>query len=360
MNRVLLVVLFAIVGLALCLGVVLLVIPDDNGGGGGQSGSGDRSGTGGGQSVKRTADLEAVITAVERWNASASQRESLAQGAHQKLYEGDGATVDGLGYAKLNMGGCLLAIFRDSKLDVQGVPSESAPACVVKFQHGTIYNQVKTQTIVQTEWAVIRTLGTDFLVHLDLDRGLLWVIVKNGLVEVEAAGQRVEVDAGRQTWVHRNKPPEPPRPATRWDVGDLFPSLDDLTNGQLPDDRLLEPGGEPSAREELSLSLEQSTDEVFAGECGEPQTVQVVARLSGPPEAIADVAIATLRYRWEGIEEQLLEMERVDDVTFMVEIDPSDYCCQQTPLVYEVEVLDRFEEIVASGARELLLTFCLG
>jgi hypothetical protein len=358
MKKVGLVFLFVVVALAVCVGVVILpALDDDNGGGG--SGNGGQSGGGGGQSVKRTADLEAVIAAVERWNSGAAAKEAVAQGAHKKLYEGDGATVDGLGYAKLNMGGCLLAIFRDSNLDVEGIPSQSAPACVVKFQQGTIYGQVSTETIVQTDWAVIRTLGTDFLVHLDLDRELLWVIVRTGLVEIDAAGQQVQVGAGHQTWVHRNQPPEPPRPATRWEVGDLFPLLDDLTNGQLSDSRLLKPGGEPPV-EELVLTLERSTDEVFAGECGEPQTVQVYAMLSGSEKAIADVEGATLRYQWDGIEEQWLSMERLDDRTFMVEIDPSEYCCMQTPLVYTVEVFNSAEDIVASGVGELLLSFCLG
>ena len=360
MKKVGLVVLFMVIALGVCVAALILPALDNgNGGSGGGSGSGGQSGGGSGQSVKRTADLEAVIAAVERWNAGAAAREAVAQGAHKKLYEGEGATVDGLGYAKLNMGGCLLAIFRDSNLDVQGIPSQSAPACVVKFQQGTIYGQVSTETIVQTDWAVIRALGTDFLVHLDLDRQLLWIIVRSGLVEVDAAGQQVQVGAGQQTWVRRNQPPEPPRPATRGQVGDLFPLLDDLTNGQLSDGRLLRPGGEPPV-EELVLTLERSTDEVFSGECGEPQTVQVVAMLSGSDEAIADLVGATLRYQWDGIEEQWLSMERLDDMTFVVEIDPSEYCCMQTPLVYTVEVFNSVEEIVASAVGELLLSFCLG
>jgi hypothetical protein len=228
MNRLVLVLLFAVAALIVCLLVLLILLYIDGG-------------NGPGPAVKRTADLEAVIAAVEQWKASDSQREALSPGAHRTMHEGDGATVDGLGYAKLNMSGCLFAIYRNSNLGVRGIPSESAPACIVGFEHGTIYNQVKTQTIVQTEWAVIRTLGTQFLVHLDPARGLLWVIVKEGSAEVEAAGQRVVLGPGQQTWVYQNRPPEPARPATRREVGDLFPRLENLTNGLLPDSELLEP-----------------------------------------------------------------------------------------------------------------------
>jgi hypothetical protein len=390
MNRLILVLLFAIAALAVCMLVLLLVIVDwdDNGPD---------------PTLKRTADLEAVLAAVERWDASASQREALTKGAHTKMYEGDGATVDSAGYAKLNMSGCFLAIFRDSDLGVRKLPSESAPACIAKFERGTIFNQVERKMIVQTEWAVITTLGTEFLVHLDPARGLLWVIVKEGLVEVEAAGQRAEVGAGQQIWVQRGRPPEQPRPATRDAVGDLFPLLDELSNGQLADGELLEPGEEPPAEpppeppaepppeppaepppeppaepppeppaeppaesppeepaEELSLRFRQSSDEVFAGECGEPQTVRVWALLSGSDEALAEVSWVTLRYRWEGIEERWLEMERLDDQTFVVEIDPSDYCCQKTNLFYTVDVYDRFEEILITGGGNLLLSYCIG
>jgi hypothetical protein len=225
------------------------------------------------------------------------------------------------------------------------------------------------------------------LVHLDLARGLLWVIVVDGRVEVEAGGQRVEVGRGQQVWVFQGRPPEQPRPATRAEVGDLFPPIEELTNGLLPDVELLEPiedrpvpvteppaepppvteppaepppvtepPAEPPPEEELVLTLEQSTDEVFAGECGDPRTVQIVATLSGGDEAIADVAWATLRYRWDSTED-ILEMERVDDRTFVAEINPADYCCSQTTIFYTVDVYDRFEENVASGSGELLLTY---
>ena len=101
MKKAGLVILFVVVGLAVCVGAVILIIPDNNnGGGGGGSGGSGQSGGGSGQAAKRSADLEAVIAAVERWNAGASTREAVAQGAHKKLYEGDGATVDGFGYAR--------------------------------------------------------------------------------------------------------------------------------------------------------------------------------------------------------------------------------------------------------------------
>ncbi len=306
-----------------------------------------------GKKAELTADLAAIQSAVERWDARNSQRDPVARGEHRKMREQDGVTVDPSGRAKLDMGGCILEIFFGTELTVQQLPSQSAEVCILQLGHGTIGNRVQKRTIVNTDWAVITTLSTQFLVHLDAQRGLLWVIVKDGLVEVAAAGERVRVAAGQQTWVHRGARPEAPRPATRAQVGDLFPPLEALTNGELSDAELLLP-------EPLAMELEQSTDEVISGECPGPHTMRIVATLSGSPEAIKNVGRATLRYHWEGIGEQVVMMERLDDRTFSAEIGPFDYCCQETTLVYTVDVFDRSRAPVLTESGKALLIFCIG
>jgi hypothetical protein len=305
--------------------------------------------------AQATADLYAAQSQVERWKASTSTREEVPAGQHQSLREQDGVAVDGSGNARLDMGGCILRIFRDSNLQVEGLPTDSAPVCVARFTEGTIYNQVDKEMIVNTEFAVIRTLGTSFLVHLDRARGLLWVVVAEGRLTVQAAGAEVQVAAGEQTWVWRGQPPEPVRPATRPEAGTLFPALETLTNGELADTALLDQGSAPA----LTVTVEQSAQEVFAGECGAPRTLQIVARLDGPPEVIRPVQRASVTYQWEGIDPQFVSMERVDDQTFTAEIGPFDYCCTQTTLAYRVEVYGPNREVLGSGDGKALLSYCI-
>lgn len=185
------------------------------------------------------ADLSSIHANVERFDASASRAEPVPEGDHRTMFEGDGVGVNRRGYAKLDMGGCLLEVFRDTDLQIGGLPTESAPVCIVDFEQGTIFNRVEKQVIINTEWAVIISLSTEFLVHLDPYREIIWIVVVDGIVQVEAAGQRVEVRAGQQTWVRRGQPPEPPRPATRAEVGDLFPRVEELTNNVLSDPAIL-------------------------------------------------------------------------------------------------------------------------
>lgn len=312
--------------------------------------------------TETTANLAAIKTNVQLWDARALQAESVPTGERRKLRHDDRVTVDDNGRARLSVEQCAWEIFRDTSLQVQHLPSESAKACVVQLSHGTIYNKVEIKTVVNTDWAVVTALGTRFLVHLDLARGLLWVIVGDGVVEVQAAGQAVRLGAGEQTWVFRGGPPEPPRPARRSEVGRLFPTLDVLTNRDLGDGDLLlpeQPVAEPEM-ELLGLDLEHTPDEVIAGECRGPRTAQIVAHLTGGDEAVANAARAVIRYQWEGGEELFAGMEQVDDRTFFVEIGPFDYCCQQTVIVYTVEILDASGQVLAAEAGEVLLTYCIG
>jgi len=92
---------------------------------------------------------------------------------------------------------------------------------------------------VETDEARIFADGGRFFVHADPEE-MTWVVAIDGDVDVVAEDETVSVRAGSQTWVERNEPPVPPRPATRsvteeW-LGERFPSIDDLTNGHLDDD----------------------------------------------------------------------------------------------------------------------------
>ena len=83
-----------------------------------------------------------------------------------------------------------------------------------------------------------------------------------------------------------------------------------------------------------TLTVSQSADEVFAGECGNPRTLEIKATVEG----MARPARLLLRWQYEGIGEQVVEMKQVDDVTWIGEINPSDYCCTSASLVWTVEV----------------------
>ena len=307
-----------------------------------------------------TADLASLTTDVQMWDARASQTESVPTGQRRKMHDNDGVTVNDSGRARLSAEQCVWEIFRDTDLRVENLPSESAKVCAVQLSHGTIYNKVETETIIDTDWAIVTALGTRFLVYLDPNRGLLWVIVVDGVVEVEAAGQVVQLGAGEQTWVFRDQPPEPPRPARRSEVGELFPPIEVLTNRELGDDDLLLPSEPAQQGEPLGLTLDQSSEEVIAGECSGPHTIQIVTNLTGGEEALANVDRAVIHYQWEGSEELFTAMERLDDLTFAIEIGPFDYCCQQTTVVYTVEVLDPSGQVLASDTGRFLLSFCIG
>ena len=97
----------------------------------------------------------------------------------------------------------------------------------------------KPEFRIDTDWAVIKALGTRFWVHYDEDREITWVVVKEGEVSVTGAGVEVIVPAGYQTWVEPNKAPQEPIPACRDLIGDLFPLIDELTNQDRQDLELL-------------------------------------------------------------------------------------------------------------------------
>jgi hypothetical protein len=307
-----------------------------------------------------TADLASLTTDVQMWDARASQAESVPTGERRKMRDNDGVRVNSSGRARLSAEQCVWDIFRDTDLRVEHLPSQSAKVCAVQLSHGTIDNKVETETIVDTDWAVITALGTRFLVYVDPDRGLLWVIVAEGVVQVEAAGQTVRLGAGEQTWVLRGQPPEPPRPALRSEVGEMFPPISVLTNRELSDGDLLLPEQTTPPLAPLGLQVAHTPDEVIAGECSGPHTAQITANVTGDDRFLADVAQALVHYQWEASVELVANMERVDDRTFLIEIGPFDYCCQQTAVVYTVELLNPEGHVMATESGRFLLSFCIG
>ncbi|MFC2026155.1 hypothetical protein ACFLUC_03070 [Chloroflexota bacterium] len=304
-----------------------------------------------------SADLEAYHSDVERWDANTSQKDYVGQGKHRDMYENDGVTVNNSGRAHLDMGGCIIEIFRNSGLIVQELPSQSAQVCILQLERGTLLNQVKKKTIINTEFAVITSLSTEFFVHYDQERGLLWVIVKEGAVEVEVQNRRVIVDEGWQIWIYRGQPPGEPVPATRAEVGDLFPPLDDLMNGEYDDDYLLQSDIDDQA---LYLAVEQSTDHVYSGECDGDQSMEIYAVLDGSEEALENIGWAILRFQWDGIEEQNYEMKRIEDNEFFGIIESYEYCCDRTTIVYRVEIYNKSGELITSEARRVPLEYCDG
>ena len=300
---------------------------------------------------KVSADLSAVTSDVERLDGRTTSAAPVAAGAHVKMYEGDGVNVSSSGYARLDLGGCLLQIFRNSGLQVQGLPGESAAVCIVDFEQGTIYNRVSKKTIVNTEWAVITTLSTAFFVHLDRARGVLWVIVKEGSVEIVAQGQRIVVQAGQQAWVFRGQPPQPPQPATRQIAGERFPPIDDLTNGVIAESALL---AAAPAQQRIVLTVTANSDEVVSGACAGAQTLQITARVQ-PPAGVKQVTVA---YGWRGVREQTAVMRQIETQTFVAEIGPFKYTGQPTALNYTVNVHGDAQKPLASESRTARLAAC--
>ncbi len=315
--------------------------------------------------TKETAELTAQASPVKRLEGSTRSVQSVSVGARRTMYQGDGVNVEQQGRAQLTIAGCSLDIFQGSGL--QWAPSAAgAPVCTVNMSHGTLVASVDKQMVLNTEWCVIRTLGTRFIVHLDPDRGLLWIIVREGKVEVIAGSNRVVVGPREQTWVRRDRQIAPVLPADRGEVGELFPPLEVLTNDAVRDRSWLdesvatEPPPPPPPPATLEMALEQSTDQVIVGDCEGEHTVVIAAYLDGPEELIAQIDSAVIRYRWEGGDTQIVGMERVDELTFAGEIAPFDYCCEEAVMEYEVEVTSQSKERMAAEAGKVLLTWCMG
>jgi len=188
---------------------------------------------------KPAADLSSVADDVERQEAGKSGTTTVPAGTGTKMHQGDGVTVYSSGYAKLDMGCCVLDIYINTNLRADEIPTKSVPACTTDLSHGTVYAHCDSKITINAGWVTITNLGSDFWVYLDDVRRIVWIIVDTGAVDVQATGLTVRVNEGWQTWVPEGSAPIQPRPATRQEVGDLFPPIEDLTNNRLQDPSLL-------------------------------------------------------------------------------------------------------------------------
>ena len=205
------------------------------------------------QPSPRPADLYAHAPQV-RYQRAGSTPQELPPPQRQALGINDAVTVDGSGKARLRFADYLVVeIYRDTDLRIEGrADPEAPPAYRLRLEGGTINGtlnpqqlasqRVQPELIIDTKWAVVRAMGTTFLVHYNRLREMTWVVVKRGVVTVTAAGIEVTVGAGQQTWVEPGEAPVDPRLACRdlvGERGDLFPLVDELTAGAIHDVDLL-------------------------------------------------------------------------------------------------------------------------
>ena len=198
----------------------------------------------------RTADLYPRATRVYYQRAGSPPQE-LSTPQRQALGTNDAVTVDDWGEARLRFADYLVVeIYRDSDLRIEGLADpEAPPAYRLRLEGGSINGTLNPQQLadrrvqpelrIDTKWAVVRAMGTTFFVYYDRSREMTWVVVKRGAVTVTAAGVEVTVQANEQTWVEAGGTPVDPLLACRNLVGDLFPTIDELTNRAIPDEYLL-------------------------------------------------------------------------------------------------------------------------
>jgi hypothetical protein len=162
----------------------------------------------------------------------------------QSMDVNDAVTAGDQGKARLLFGDSLaVEVYRNTVLQTKGtVVTAGDQTTGLRLDDGTINvtERLAQQRVrVETDWAIIKSLGTIFFVHYDRRRGWTWVVVKQGRVSVTAGGVEIIVSAGEQTWVEPGGRPVGPLPACRNVVGDRFPRIEALTNDYIPDIELL-------------------------------------------------------------------------------------------------------------------------
>lgn len=192
-------------------------------------------------------------------------------GARQAIAVGDAVTVDDRGQARMRFSDFLVIdVYPNTELrNIDLIPSidpTAPPAFRMRLEGGSIFGNLDAQHIanqrvrpefrLDTEWAVVKALGTLLWVYYDRGTQVTWVVVKESEVSVTAAGKEVIVHAGQQAWVEPGKPPIDPIPACRNLIGDRFPLIDELTNGDRSDLDLL-------CQETTPLPLAQATRTVI-------------------------------------------------------------------------------------------------
>lgn len=189
-----------------------------------------------------SAELFAQFSNVDLTPAD-GEPEQLALHDTRPLGVGDAVSVDGEGEAHFKFSDWLLVrMFRDSGLVMDAMSDPDAlPLADLRLNAGTVLasltpdEQADRRVSVRTEFAVITALGTEFFVYYDTESRITWVVVIEGTVQVEGAGEEIDLSAGFQTWVLPGEPPREPIPAVRELIGDRFPLVDDLTNRALSD-----------------------------------------------------------------------------------------------------------------------------
>lgn len=200
-----------------------------------------------------SAGSRATLTAEKdrvRFKLLNQAEQDLAIQAQQLIGKGDAINVDENGRAALDfLDAIRVDIFHDSQLSIKGNIDPNASALdLYALEGGTTLNQMDLDKIganrvrLETTWAVIDDLGTEFIAYYDQTREATWIVVRKGVTEVRARNangqpdqQMVQVNAGEQAWVLRQAQPVQPVPATRAAVGDLFPPLQALTDGEITD-----------------------------------------------------------------------------------------------------------------------------
>lgn len=196
---------------------------------------------------------------------------SVNAGGRQGIQPGDAVTVDSDGQARLRFSDFLAVdVYRDSQVrDIQysaSVDPAAPPAFRMKLEGGSMFSNLNAQEIagqrvhpefrIDTDWAVIKAVGTRYFVYYDEDREITWIVSKEGDVSVTGAGVEVIVHAGQQTWVEPGKPPLDPIPACRNLIGDMFPLIDELTNLDRADlDLLCQKGQDPGTVQQIPPAL---------------------------------------------------------------------------------------------------------
>lgn len=229
--------------------------------------------------------MQAMLTAEKdlvQYQLQGQTEQDLAINASQLLGKGDAISVDTDGRASLDfLDAIRVDIFKDSDLSIKGsIDPDTSALELYALEGGTTLNEVDLNKIaakrvrLETKWAVIDDLGTEFVAYYDPNTEATWIVVRKGLTEVRAPNanvppdqQLVQVSAGEQTWIIPQEAPVQPLPATRAAVGDRFPSLEVLTDGEISDAEWL-----PSLR---AIALDRAT--LISG-----QTTQGTITLSGP------------------------------------------------------------------------------
>lgn len=229
--------------------------------------------------------MQAMLTAEKdlvQYQLQGQPEQDLAINASQLLGKGDAISVDTGGRASLDfLDAIRVDIFKGSDLSIKGsIDPDTSALELYALEGGTTLNEVDLNKIaakrvrLETKWAVIDDLGTEFVAYYDPNTESTWIVVRKGLTEVRAPNanvppdqQMVQVGAGEQTWIIPQEAPVQPLPATRAAVGDRFPSLEVLTGGEISDAEWL-----PSLS---AIALDRAT--LISG-----QTTQGTITLSGP------------------------------------------------------------------------------